>query len=117
MNPNVFADFLASVDWRPLISGVATSAVGLYLFLQLRYLVVSLIAFQRARNGKAIVSDWVMLKDQCQWQVQRIGFRWVELRRYEGTAKARKQYTKYIRTKAWADIEITKVFNVNGEGS
>lgn len=115
MNPNIFADFISTVNWLPLIEGVVTGAIGLYLFLQLRYVVVSFIAFQRARNGKAIVSDFVMLKDHHQWQVQRIGFRWVELRRYEGTDETRKQYTKYIRTKVWADIEITKVFNVNGE--
>lgn len=112
MNPNVITEALSTVDWRPLISGVVTSAFGLYIFLQLRYFVSSVIAFQRSRNGKAIQGDWVMLKDQKQWEVMRIGFRWVELKRAEKS----KDYTKYIRTKDWCDIEITKVHSTNGEG-
>lgn len=114
MNPNLFADFIGSVNWTPLVEGVVTGAIGLYLFLQLRYLVVTFIAFQRAQNGKAIVNDFVMLRDNHQWQAQKIGFRWIELRRYEGSTTKRKQFTKYIRTKVWADIEVTKVFTENG---
>jgi len=111
MNPALITDALSSIDWAPLISGVVTSVAGLYLFLQLRYLVVSVIAYQRARKGKAIEKDHVMLRDENSWEIQKIGFRWVELEREEAvTAKVKRVYTKYIRTKEWADIEVTKVF-------